>query len=44
MFHRGEDFVGGFCPFEGLRVFVMVLDEGKNNRFEGFDRGMHAAL
>ena len=43
-FHRGEDLIGGFCPLEGLRVFVVTLDEREDIRFESFDQGVHAAL
>ncbi|MFM9851967.1 MAG: hypothetical protein ACKVOJ_04035 [Sphingomonadaceae bacterium] len=41
--HRGEDFVGGFGPFEGLWVVVVSLDEGADIGFELGDRAMDAA-
>ena len=41
---RCEDFVGGFCPFEWLRVFVVGFDEAHDVGLEVLDRGMGAAL
>ena len=43
-FDGGEDVGGGFGPFEGLRVFVVLFDEGADVGFELAGRGVHAAL
>ena len=43
-FDGGEDVVGGFGPLEGLRVFVVLFDEGADVGFELAGRGVHTAL
>ncbi len=40
---RCEDLVGGFCPFEWLRVFVVDFNKAHYVGFEVLDRGMGAA-
>ena len=43
-FERCEDFAGGFCPFEWLRVFVVAFHEAHDVGLEVLDRGMGTAL
>ena len=40
----GEDFVGGFGPFEGLWVLVVLVDEGADVSFELAGRTVYPAL
>ena len=39
-----ENVVGGFHPLEGLRIFVVLFDEGADVGFELAGRGVHPAL
>ena len=43
-FHRCEDFIGGFCPLEGFRVFVVAVDEFHDIGFQFLDGSMGTAL
>ena len=43
-FHRGQDLVGRFCPFERPGILVVPINEGADIGFELPDRGMNTAL
>ena len=41
---NSEDVVSGFCPLEGFRVLVVLVDEGVDVSFELAGRATYAAL
>lgn len=41
---RSKDFVGGFCPLEGFRIFVVAINEFHDVGFQVFDASVGAAL
>jgi hypothetical protein len=42
-FHRSQDLVGGFGPFEGFGILVVPIDEGADIIFEQPHGGMNTS-
>ena len=42
-FHRSQDLVRRFGPFEGPGIFVVLIDEGADIGFELPDRGVNTS-